>query len=217
MFGQALVRLEAAIATDDLVYAYAPPGFGLPTFVRSASESLARTLVLVRAPMDERDLARVQETVALPDDFCVVVDDPTGHVGPGDAAELAIALGRRGLLVLGRTPRPEWDESQTSTVLRPVDLLADPPEPGTPVDARAAGRWPALVDVHAQADPALAAAEVRTHVRRQWWPHVPEAWRPTLATLVAAGRFRPERERTVLPGIDPVVLDDLLDLGVIEP
>lgn len=216
-FSQALARLDVAITTDDLVYAYAPPGFGLATLVRSAAQRQDRTLVLVRAPLDERDLARAQETTARPDDFCVVVDDPTGHVGPGDAAELAITLGRRGLVVLGRTPRPEWDASQTSTVLRPVDLLADPPETGDPVDARAAGRWPALVDIHAHADPAVAAAEVRTHVRRQWWPHVPEAWHPTLAVLVASGRLRPEGERAALPGLDPVVLDDLLDLGVVEP
>lgn len=217
LFGQALARLEGTLATDELVYAYAPPGFGLATLVRSTVESTGRALVLVRAPLDERDLARAQEVAADRRDSCVVVDDPEGHVGPGEAAELAIALGRRGLVVLGHTPRRAWDGSQTSTVLRPVDLLADPPAPEGPVDAQAAGRWPALVDVHAHADPAVAAAEVRTHVRRRWWPNVPEAWHPTLAVLVASGRFRPERERATLPGLDPVVLDDLLDLGVVQP
>lgn len=205
------------MSADEVVYAYAPPGFGLATLVRSAVESTGSAFVLVRAPLDGRDLVRAQEAASWPGGACVVVDDPAGHLGPGEAAELAIELGHRGLVVLGHTPRPEWDGSQTSTVLRPVDLLGDPPTPETPADAQATGRWPALVSVHAHADPAVAAAEVRTHVRRRWWPHVPEAWHPTLAVLVAAGRFRPERERAALPGLDPVVLDDLLDLGVVQP
>ena len=216
-FGHALARVGAVVSADELVYAYAPPGFGLATLVRSAVESTGRAFVLVRASLDGRDLARAQEAASWSGGACVVVDDPAGHIGPGAAAELAIGLGRRGLVVLGHAPRPEWDASQTSTVLRPIDLLADPPAPGTSFDARAAGRWPALVGVRTHADPAVAAAEVRTHVRRQWWPHVPEAWHPTLAVLVASGRFRPEQERAALPDLDPVVLDDLVDLGVVEP
>ena len=129
------------MSADELVYAYGPPGFGLATLVRSAVESTGRAFVLVRASLDGRDLARAQQAASWSGGACVVVDDPAGHVGPREAAELAIGLGRQGLVVLGHAPRPEWDASQTSTVLRPVDLLADPPTPGTSFDARAAGRW----------------------------------------------------------------------------
>lgn len=196
--------------------AYAPPGFGLGALLRSALEERGLTYVVVTPPVAPTDLLAEHPDLAVRGSV-VVVDDPDGVVGPQEAARLESELGHVALVVLGHAARPAWEIHRTSTVVPPSELLATSSGAGGSAQStHDLGGWPSLVALVGASRSEPVPAEVTAHLRRRWWPHVPPAWVPTLVALVAAGGLQ-VAERSALPGIEPAVLDELLDLTVLRP